>query len=187
MARRKTRKKQSSRSRKAPMPGWVWLMCGLGIGLSVAAGIYVKDRQPQISGPAPPTAPPAAAQPTVKTQEPETDSPERFDFYNILPKFEVVIPEEDIEVKPDVTPRPVNSPGLYVLQAGSFSTYSDADRTKANLAMLGIVSRIQKVTVDDNVYHRVRIGPVDSLEELNTMRQKLRQAKIEVLVIRVGE
>ena len=170
------------------MPGWVWLVCGLGIGLSVAAGIYVKDRQPQIPVPAPPSpaSPPAVAQPTVENREPESDPPERFDFYKILPKFEVIILEEDIDVKPDVAPRPVNSPGLYVLQAGSFSTYNDADRAKANLAMLGIVSRIQKVTVDDNVYHRVRIGPVDSLEELNTMRQKLRQAKIEVLVIRVG-
>ena len=74
-----------------------------------------------------------------------------------------------------------------MLQAGSFSSNDDADRMKAQLALLGIVSRIQKVTVDDKAYHRVRVGPVNSLDELNAMRTQLRQAQIEVIVIRVGE
>ena len=105
----------------------------------------------------------------------------------MLPKFEVVIPEEDIEAKPDVSATPVAEPGIYVLQAGSFSSNEDADRMKARLALLGIVSRIQKVAVDDKVYHRVRVGPVNSLDQLNAMRTQLRQSQIEVMVIRVGE
>jgi cell division protein FtsN len=57
---------------------------------------------------------------------------------------------------------------------------------KARLAMLGISSRIQKVSVDDKDYHRVRIGPVDSLDQLNTLRTQLRDAAVDIMVIRVG-
>ena len=58
---------------------------------------------------------------------------------------------------------------------------------RAELALLGIVSHIQKVTVDDKTYHRVRVGPVDQLGQLNMLRKQLRDAKIEALVIQVGE
>ena len=33
--------------------------------------------------------------------------------------------------------------------------------------MQGIESHIQRVSIDDRTYHRVRIGPIDDLEELN--------------------
>jgi hypothetical protein len=33
----------------------------------------------------------------------------------------------------------------------------------------------------------VRIGPIDDLGELNRVRQRLRDQRIDVLVIRVGE
>ena len=105
----------------------------------------------------------------------------------MLPKFEVVIPEEDLEARPDRAPAAVAAPGPYVLQAGSFSTHPDADRMKAQLALLGIVARIQKVSVDDKTYYRVRIGPIRDLGELNDIRQRLRAARIEVLLIRVAE
>ncbi len=57
---------------------------------------------------------------------------------------------------------------------------------KARLAMLGIVSSIQKVSVDDKEYHRVRIGPVESMDRLNTLRGQLRDATVDIMVIRVG-
>ena len=169
------------------MAGWVWMLFGLAVGLAVAAAIYVNDRSPQgpVSATAtPPAAKPAPAKPAAATPEPVE---ERFDFYDMLPSFEVVIPEEDLEARPDVAATPVNKPGPYVLQAGSFSSNEDADRMKARLALLGIVSRIQKVSIDDKTFHRVRVGPVSDLTELNRMRSQLRDARIEVMVIRVAE
>jgi cell division protein FtsN len=105
----------------------------------------------------------------------------------MLPSFEVVIPEQDLDARPDAGPGPVTSPGAYVLQAGSFSNLTDADRMKAQIALLGIASRIQKVSIDDQVFHRVRIGPVEDLSRLNDMRRRLRDARVEVMVIRIAE
>jgi cell division protein FtsN len=116
--------------------------------------------------------------------EPEASLSSRFSFYEVLPNFEVVIPEEDEAVRPSISP--VDTPGIYVLQAGSYSSFADADRAKAQLAMLGVSSHIQKVSIDDKDYHRVRIGPIEKLSELNSLRQQLRQAEVEVMVIRVG-
>ena len=36
-------------------------------------------------------------------------------------------------------------------------------------------------------WHRIRIGPITKLDDLNKMREKLRAADIDVLVIRVGD
>ncbi len=189
MATRKTtrrrKKKRSSHSRPQPLAGWVWMLFGLAVGLAVAAAIYVNDRKP---APATLDEPVARAdrKPASAAAAPEDEGFD-FDFYDVLPRFEMVIPEQDLDARPDRTPAPLSGPGPYVLQAGSFSAFAEADRRKAGLALIGIPSRIQKVTVDDKTYYRVRIGPVDDPEELNRMRARLREAKIEVMVIRVAE
>jgi cell division protein FtsN len=46
---------------------------------------------------------------------------------------------------------------------------------------------VQKVTVDADTWHRVRIGPITDLNQLNRLRTRLRQADIDALVIRVGD
>lgn len=105
----------------------------------------------------------------------------------MLPNFEVIIPEQEPDVAADVERQAVLQPGLYVLQAGSFSAYADADRRRAQLAMHGIESQIQRVMIDDKTYHRVRIGPTSDLDELNMLRSRLRTAQIDVLRIRLGD
>ena len=171
------------------MQGWVWGMFGLGLGLSVSAVIYLNGRQPVEPVPAAATTEqkPAAKSAPRTDEPPAAEEKPRFTFYDMLPSFEVVIPEEDLTVVPAKPFESVDRPGIYVLQAGSFSQYDDADRRRAELAMLGVESGIQKVTVDDKVYHRVRIGPVDSLDRLNELRGQLRGAQIDAMVIRVGE
>ena len=100
--------------------------------------------------------------------------------------MEVCIPEVDTVLRTDPQPAQLDAPGIDVLQAGSFSSYTDADRMKARLAMLGIASQIQKVSIDEKNYNRVRIGPVESLEQLNALRSQLHDAAIDIMVIRVG-
>lgn len=192
MAARRNRRRAGTASKERGRngtQGWVLLLAGLALGaLVVGTGSYVRDR---LKGGELPSATDGAPRPVVRPQakpRPSTAPPEkRFEFYEMLPNFEVVVPEEDREVRPDKTPAPVEAPGVYVLQAGSYSTFAEADKVKAQLALLGIRSQIQKITVDERQYHRVRIGPIEELGELNRVRQRLRNARIDVLVIRVGE
>jgi cell division protein FtsN len=184
-------KKRSKRRRKASTqqeyPGWVWMLFGLGIGLSVAFAIYVRDRQPAVMDPPVAAKVESAVDDNGETPAEEPTEKSRFTFYNVLPNFEVVIPEQELDVTADTEPRAVVEPGVYVLQAGSFSRYEDADRRRAELALQGIESSIQRVTIDDRTYHRVRIGPADDLDELNMLRSRLRAARIDVLRIRLGD
>lgn len=169
------------------------MLFGLAIGLSVAFAIYKKDlvvqpeARPVAQQPASMAAPmePAPVAEAAPVEEEETEA--RFTFYDMLPKFEVIIPEEEADVAQDQAIQVVEEPGLYVLQAGSFGTLADADRRRAQLALLGVESIIQRVAIDDKTYHRVRIGPLDDLDRLNRIRSQLSQADIDVLRIRLGD
>jgi cell division protein FtsN len=113
---------------------------------------------------------------------------EKYDFYQMLPNFEVVVPEKDKDVKRDLPAAvQIERPGVYVLQAGSYRNESDADRVRAQLARQGIDARVQRVAVDADVWHRVRIGPISNLDELNKLRRQLQAAEVDALVIRVGD
>ena len=195
MARRnrKTKKAESA-------PGWIWMLFGLAIGLVVAAGVYFR-RAPAPADHAA-TAEHSAAAPATGERAPARRgaparggaagngdaakaSDQRFDFYDILPQYEVVVPEVETAAGPSARAKPVEEPGSYVLQAGSFGAAAEAERLKANLALLGIESRVQKVAVDDDVYHRVRIGPITDLDKLNRIRRQLHDAHINAMLMKV--
>ena len=212
---KKKRRRSSSRQRKPANSSTspvVAMLFGLAVGLSVAVAVYVKDRQPDsaatvggpsaMGGPSGPNTQPTPAslqtplddngetakEPAEGPSDPNVPREEkRFTFYDILPNFEVVTPEEEPTTLADVAPQAVVEPGVYVLQAGSFSTNADADRRRAELALHGIESHIQRVKVNDRNYHRVYIGPTDDLDELNMLRSRLRAAKIDVFRIRLSD
>ncbi len=106
-----------------------------------------------------------------------------FEFYEVLPEFEVVVPDTGEALRPDTREAAAARAGNYVVQAGSFLTQEDAERMKARIALLGFESRIQRVAIDDDVYHRIRIGPVTDLGELNRIRRRLREERIDYLLI----
>jgi len=162
------------------------MLYGLAIGLAVALAVYMNDRQPAVA-----TALQADTRTPVSKQldkepAPTQQAADRFDFYDMLPRFEVVIPEMETGA-PTPRDKPVEMPGSYVLQAGSFKNFADADRMKARLALLGVEAEIQRVTIDENAWHRVRIGPVNELARVNSLRQKLRQSDIDVFVVRLND
>lgn len=170
---------------------FIWMFFGLTIGLLVAASVYILDQWELLFHE--PTETTSESSPRVVVIESQrnpaaSERPhpaERFDFYDILPKFEVVLPAVESEVTPDREIVPIGEPGSYVLQAGSFTNVTDAERMRATLALLGLESRLQRVSIDDDIYHRVRIGPLSNLNELNRYRRQLREAEVEVLLIKV--
>ena len=192
--KRRSSRKSTRNTQQQDYPGWLWMLFGLSIGLAVAFAIYVRDRQPvpAVANKPQPASLESAIDDNNETPVAEPEAAEepkesRFTFYDMLPNFEVVIPEEEPDVRADTEPKAVEEPGVYILQAGSFSLYEDADRRRAELALQGIESTIQRVTIDDKTYHRVRIGPIDDLDELNVTRSRLRSARIDVLRIKLGE
>ncbi len=204
MANRKkrSRTRRSSRSKQeADYPGWVWMIFGLAIGLSVAFAVYVKDREPVVeqvvAQPQPASmqdsldSNSAAQEAEEAEEETQVDVAEveesRFEFYDLLPAFEMTVDAEPPVVDEDVEPQAIEEPGIYMLQAGSFSTHNDADRRRVELALHGIESRVQRARVNGRDFYRVYIGPIDDLERLNVTRSRLRAAKIEVMRIRLGD
>jgi cell division protein FtsN len=162
---------------------------GLALGLAVSVSVLVWQNYREKN----------AARAAAETPRPEPrasaagdaeESAKSYDFYDMLPNFEVVVPEKDREVarERDAAPATISRPGVYVLQAGSYRKQEEADRIQAQLKKQGIDASVQRVAVDDDVWHRVRIGPITDLAELNRLRARLRAAEFDdALVIRVGE
>jgi cell division protein FtsN len=173
------------------------MLYGLAIGLAVALAVYLHDRR---AGPHTDSARPAATasldEAAAEVGETETDADRagtanaggdaRFDFYEQLPTYEIIVPErEQIESTAPASAPP--APGRFILQAGSFKRYDDADRRKAELALLGLEAEIQKVTIGGDVFHRVRVGPVADSGQAQAMRERLRRADIDALVMRLAD
>ncbi len=160
-----------------------------GIVLASAAFVYLggSPRRTQASAEGPRPDPYRAA-PADAEGGGSGRNAEKYDFYQMLPNFEVVVPEKDKDVKRDLpAAAKIERPGVYVLQAGSYRKEADADRVRAQLALQGVDARVQRVAVDADVWHRVRIGPISNLDELNKVRRQLRAAEVDALVIRVGD
>jgi cell division protein FtsN len=183
------KRKQKSGSSNAS--GFVWMLFGLSIGLVVAAAVYIVDRR---DPPAEPTAPAQAAVvpetevveiPAQTADDEEPHPVSRFDFFDILPTFEVVLPEVEPSARRE--PRTIEEPGSYVLQAGSFTDPADAERRKANLALLGIESRLQRAEISGINYHRVIIGPTTDQDKLNRTRRQIFEADMDAIIYKISE
>jgi cell division septation protein DedD len=176
---------------------WREFGIGLAVGLCVAGIIYVADHRaseaPPAERPVPrraaaETAAAAAAADAAVAAGAENTSPAegKYDFYHMLPKFEVVVPEKERGTR--VAPAAqIDRPGVYFLQAGSYRDVNVAERVRAQLGKLGIEATVQRVAVDADVWHRVRIGPIHDLAQLNKLRAKLQQSDLDALVIRVDD
>ncbi|HHJ16333.1 MAG TPA: SPOR domain-containing protein [Gammaproteobacteria bacterium] len=186
--RRRTRRKR----KPSGPPAWAWAAIGLIVGLFVAFLVFLQMR---------PQQPAAQHRETVLEKPAEHDSRElrkprskpapppkpRFDFYNLLPEMEVIVPEQEIRGTPTHEGvKQVEKPGIYLLQAGSFRSHKQADQLRARLALLGMETRIQTVSINNKqAWHRVRVGPYDNLRELNQARSELKKNGIDAILIRL--
>ena len=167
---------------------WREFCVGLGAGLCVALVTYIADHRalesPSNERPVPRRVSAAAVDPVAADGVAPAEG--KYDFYQMLPKFEVVVPEKERGTRA-APAAPIDRPGVYFLQAGSYRDQSVADRIQAQLGKLGIEATVQRVAVDTDVWHRVRIGPIRDLAQLNRLRERLRQSDLDALVIRVDD
>jgi cell division protein FtsN len=172
------------------LPGFVWLLLGLSIGLAGMAWVWIErpSRPAALAAVAPALAPEAKnAPPKTITLPPK--QPSRFAFYELLPSYEVVIPREDAAAsakagKP-TTPE-IAAPGQYLIQVGAYKTHDEAERGQASLALLGVESKVEQVTIDQTeTWFRVRIGPEDNLAKAQDILQRLDDNGIKGMLVKV--
>lgn len=166
------------------------LIIGMVLGLVIAGVVawYVVNKNPtefaarEKTKPAPPiTLSPAndtvamVAPPTA-----ETEPKQQFEFYKVLPDKSDSTGRKT-PTKPKETVAKSTTPiakDLYFVQAGSFQNQGDAEKLKAKLAFSGFEAAIQTATIPDKgIWHRVRLGPFDSIEAGKTITA-LRQTGI---------
>jgi cell division protein FtsN len=172
----------------------VGILIGLVLGLSIALGVawYInKMPSPFLTRGAPPakSGAPGTAKNDVRVEDKSAkaapDAKPRFDFYKILPGEQ---PATDQQFKDAQKVPAAGERETFFLQAGAFQNAPDADNLKARLALLGIEATIQTATLPDKgVWHRVRIGPYGSIEELNRARETLKQNGYDTALIKTQD
>ncbi len=134
----------------------------------------------------------------AKTEEMKVEAPKQekkpetgpvlpqFDFYTILPEKEVIVPDYEINTRAREERVGQAKTASYILQAGSFRDFKDADSLRAKLALMGIESKVEKAKVGNVVWNRVKMGPYTQMTSVSTIRSRLRENGIDVVVMEVG-
>ena len=195
---------------KKPVPGWVWLVCGLVIGgfivflMNLEPGSDEVKRNKQT--PKPTREQPKRTDPAGQSAKP------KYDFYTLLPESEVILPPETKQPEPppskpvtpeeaakidaaraqaalngEVPPPPptvAKAPTVqFFLQAGSFRQQAEADRVRAQVILLGQDVRVESVRVRDEPWFRVLVGPYSSREQLNAAQKTLAESGYKNLLL----
>lgn len=189
----KRRKKTTRRRKPKVLLNWAQLALGLAVGIALTmlvqlvvqrAGTPGSGLRTLFGGNNTGKQAPATKAPATKV--PANAPKPRYDFYTILPEIETVLPEREpvARSKPGGSAR---TEGVsYVLQAGSFARFDDADRLRAQLTLNGLTAHIQKVTIEGKgEYHRVRLGPYGDIADLNDADRRLRGLGIQGLRLKV--
>lgn len=134
-----------------------------------------------------------------------------FDFFTVLPEIETVVPDnqplpspsslspssptssapspdvQNVEVDSSRETQAVSNDSIYMLQAGSYQNKTEADRLKAELALQGYLSQIQKVTIQGRGdFFRVRLGPYPAHSEMVEADNGLASIGIKALRLKIS-
>jgi len=182
-------------------PAWLWVLVGLLLGIGLMLLVLVKDwapllRRKDLPQPNPQATAPKESELPVAEAKPKKN----YDFYQVLPEAEVVIPDAELSAKAkaeqqaraNASAQTPNTPaattmasgGRYVLQTGSYPEPKAADEAKAKLALAGFVAQVQPVTINGKTWHRVRVGPYASASELEAAKRSLSENGINAIALK---
>lgn len=190
----RTRTAQPSGSGSSLLVGMViGLLLGLGIALGVA--IYL-NRVPDVFVSRGKQAEPVQGGKQesgklvtkAKAEDPaavKSAEKPRFDFYSILPGTDEGKDKSQGKAGTDAARGVPEQKETFYVQAGAFQSAADADNLKARLALLGVEAAVQPgLTMDRGQLHRVRVGPFTKVEDVNRIRETLKQNGIETTLIK---
>ncbi len=202
---RKSQQATRGGTERAAVPFWAWLTLGVLIGVGISAFALWQDWVPALRGAEGPQPNPqaTAARPSDPGVAPDSSGQAQattkpsFDFYQILPEMEVVVPDTELaaqaaaQAQQPATPTPsppaqadaAIAAALY-LQAGSFRSQSDAEQLKARLALTGERASVVPVTVNGVAWFRVRVGPYSDAIALDNAKRQLAANGIDAIALR---
>lgn len=180
-------------SKKSGSPMLTGIFIGMFIGLAIALAVavvikgspspFLERKTEPVAGDKAPLTPATSVEKPAE-DKPRTAEKPRFDFYTILPGTEEPVTEKDIKQQDSESA----SKSLYYLQAGAFQSEGEADNLKAKLALMGVEATIQTATVPDKgIWHRVRVGPYNNVDDLNRMRTTLTQNGVSASLVKVHD
>jgi len=164
---------------------------GAGLGIAFVIAFYLSKNTPQerpgVRAPnlpltIKPFSTPAEGEPATPVEQLDLNKP-------LQGKSPAAAPSDPItdlvnsKKSVETTPAP-KSDAIYFLQVGAFVKRADADAQKANLAIQGMQAQLSEVTADGNTLWRVRVGPYNSPEESNPVRDKLNSIGIKPTLIK---
>ena len=192
-------KPAAQKNRRTGNPFLSGLLVGLllGVGLSLGLTMYIKgtdspfnDKKSSLNTSemlekklskqksAAENALPTDENSDASTQS-KTDN--QFDFYTILPETESTVTEKEIKDN-SLTIKKDN----YFLQVGAFQNEADADNMKAKLALQGFEAVVQTAAIPEKgVWHRVRVGPLSDIDQINKIRGDLTTGGFNTDLIKV--
>lgn len=142
------------------------------------ASLYFLNKVPPSSSPL--TEPSSSTQTNTQTNtKPVKKEEERFNFYNILKKSEVIPPKVE-EYK--YTEKGKATKYQYILQTGSFRNLKDAERQRATIGFQGLKGKIEKTDNQGSTWYRVQVGPFYSRSKMNGAMDKLVAINLRPLV-----
>lgn len=166
-------RRSASSNSNSQTPGWLFFVAGVVLGAFAASFYFIKN---------PTIAPAPKETPKPKVEENKTPKP-RFDFYKLLQESETIVPAS--ETINEEKPAPDQSKTEYILQVGSFPKADDADKLRAQLIMINLDARIEKVEIrKGEIWHRVVVGPFNTQAELTTARSQLVNNQYNALVLK---
>jgi cell division protein FtsN len=209
---------------KQSWPAWVWLGIGVLLGLTLSALVLIKDwapmlRRKNLPQPNPEATAPKESEQAVADEGGKKPAPPKktFDFYQILPEMEVVIPDAELSAKARAEQQrqqlaaaqaqagngtaaanptagsaaaaaaSADSGAHYVLLAGSYAEAKAADEAKAKLALLGIVAKVQSITINGKTWNRVIVGPYSNASETETAKATLAENGVKAIPMKQAQ
>lgn len=210
MAAKKNGRQATRGGGAAQKPAWLWVLVGMLLGIGLMLVVLGKDwapllRKKNLPQPNPEATAPRESEPPVADAKPAPKK--NYDFYQVLPEAEVVIPDAELSAKAKAEKQaqqaranpaaPAATPGAapagaqaaaagarYVLQTSSYPDPKAADEAKAKLALSGFSAQVQPVTINGKTWHRVRLGPYASASELEAAKKSLAENGISAIALK---
>ncbi len=115
---------------------------------------------------------------TVKAEASEL----QFDFYTLLKKTEIIVPNNASEQSDD---EPPEENFTYLLQAGSFKIANDAESRRVKLLLLNLNASVELIDLGNGEkWHRVLVGPFEDASSMAYARTKLSENQIDSLLLK---